>query len=417
MQQKYAYTPKTVLEEWANNYASTRTWLSKLNGTKKLRALDLFYFCDWANLNPDELLSLKSSFESLDAERSLDRFVAEATEIPDSLRWKSTIAVRSFFRCNYRQLQSEAGKMEYVQQKPQRSPRKAQRLELFKACYNQRDRTLVCVTCCSAIALETLSKLRWYHFEEDWERQGIPHISIPPELLKGHGKGKYKGIRQETFLTPEAKHELLKYRDWMMKQFSYMWNDNDFVFLSIEKPYTPLTYNGLANTILTISERANVPFSVHDGRRIVETALENTSTPRNWIQKVKGRKVRGEDAPYSKPAIEQLRAKYKEALSELEFLSEQNVGLKKLEELEKKAGEKDQVIEMLSQNVEVLTQSLTSFKRQVFRRDHDLPLNTSDEEIDQAMAAEEKDLNLLRKAGYVVRVQKDGSFDRPPRKP
>ncbi|MFX1538303.1 MAG: hypothetical protein ACFFDI_29285 [Promethearchaeota archaeon] len=52
----------------------------------------------------------------------------------------------------------------------------------------------------------------------------------------------------------------------------------------------------------------------------METALENVATPSNWIQKIKGRKVRGEDAPYSKPAIEQLRAKYREALPDLEFL-------------------------------------------------------------------------------------------------
>ena len=63
-----------------------------------------------------------------------------------------------------------------------------------------------------------------------------------------------------------------------------------------------------------------MPFSIHDGRRLVETALENVGTPRNWIQKIKGRKVRGEDAPYSKPAIEQLRGKYREVVGDLEFL-------------------------------------------------------------------------------------------------
>jgi hypothetical protein len=45
-------------------------------------------------------------------------------------------------------------------------------------------------------------------------------------------------------------------------------------------------------------------------------------TCENWIRKIKGRKIRGEEQPYSKPAIEQLRAKYREALPELEFLSQ-----------------------------------------------------------------------------------------------
>jgi hypothetical protein len=47
---------------------------------------------------------------------------------------------------------------------------------------------------------------------------------------------------------------------------------------------------------------------------------------RKWhiTQCVRGffRKVSGEEVPYSKPLIEQLRAKYKEALQDLEFLNQ-----------------------------------------------------------------------------------------------
>ena len=76
-----------------------------------------------------------------------------------------------------------------------------------------------------------------------------------------------------------------------------------------------------------------MPFSIHDGRRLVETALENVGTSRNWIQKIKGRKVRGEDAPYSKPAIEQLRGKYRECVGDLEFLG---VGPSRFTDVERK---------------------------------------------------------------------------------
>lgn len=142
------------MEQWAYKFESVRTWLSKINGTKALRAQDFFHFCDFTGKNPDELLALKNSYESLTVKKLLDRFVSEA-KIPESPRWKSAIAVRSFFRCNYRQLQCEAGKIEYSQKKPPRVPSKKQRLELFKACYNQRDRALVTVICCGAMALET----------------------------------------------------------------------------------------------------------------------------------------------------------------------------------------------------------------------------------------------------------------------
>ena len=233
-EQKYAYTITTILEQWANNYESTRTWLSKVNGVKRMRAYDFQHICEFAEKNPDELLALKDSFESLTVEKLLDRFVIES-RIPESLKWKTVIAVRSFFRCNYRQLQSEAGRMDYTVKKPQRCPSKKQRLELYKSCFNQRDRALICVIGCSAIAAETLTKLRWSHFEENWQKQEIPHISIESELLKGHGKGRYRGVRQETFVTPETKRELQKYRDFMLKQYGFRFTDDDFVFAGLRK--------------------------------------------------------------------------------------------------------------------------------------------------------------------------------------
>lgn len=45
-----------------------------------------------------------------------------------------------------------------------------------------------------------------------------------------------------------------------------------------------------------------------------------------------------------------MRQKYREALPDLEFLSESNINVKKLNELEQKLGDKDQVIESLVRN-------------------------------------------------------------------
>ena len=317
---KYEQTETTIMS-WVAKHENVRVWLSKLNGAKRKRALSLWYYCDWAGLNPANLLALKNSFECLDAEKLLDKFILDA-DYPESLKWKSVLSAKSFYRCNYRQLQREAGKMDYYHVKSQRNPSKRKRLELYQACFNPRDRVLICVALCSAIALETLSNLLWSHFEEGWMQQDVPHISLPGELLKGHNKGKYRGIRQETFVTPETKRELLRYRVFMTKRHGVLWTDDMHVFLSLEQPHDPLKYQAIGNAILRASKMAHVGFGAHDGRRIVETALENVGTPRNWIQKVKGRKVRGEDAPYSKPAVEQLRGKYREALSELEFMEQ-----------------------------------------------------------------------------------------------
>jgi hypothetical protein len=111
----------------------------------------------------------------------------------------------------------------------------------------------------------------------------------------------------------------------------------------------PMNTNSFRSALSLIAKRAGVKFTSHDGRDIVQTAFENIGVVRNQIQKIKGRKVRGEDAPYSKPETEKLRQKYREALPELEFLTEE-VGSQKLEDLEGQIIEKNKLISNLLQN-------------------------------------------------------------------
>jgi len=308
---------------WAEGFGCAKNYLNRLNSGKALAAHNLWHFCEWAKTDPAKLLALKKSYESLDAEKLLDRFVYSEVNLPASTKWHVVQAVRGFFRVNYRELRREAGHLEYTILKPQRFPSKAQRYDLYRACYNPRDRFLVMVSLCSALALETLSRLRWFHFEQDWMRRHTPHISVPGALLKGHDKGKYRGVRQETFLTPEAKRAGVEYREWFTRVFRHVWSDGDHVFLCVRANLAqPLTRFAIARTMLEVSGRSGVQFGVHDGRRVLQTALESVGTSPQWIRKIKGRKVSGEENPYSKPAIEQLREKYVEALGELEFLGQ-----------------------------------------------------------------------------------------------
>jgi uncharacterized coiled-coil protein SlyX len=349
---KYGFTETTIIEGWAKNYECVMNYLGKLNGRQGNVALSLYHFCNFSGLDPNQLLELKKDYNSLEAEHLLDSMANAKVPFPEKRKWHVVMCVRGFFRANYRQLQAEAGRsMPYIQNESRTLPSKEKRLALFKACRNPRDQALVMLASTSALALETLSKLRWCHFEEDWQTQEIPHISVPSDLLKGHGKGKYRGTRQETFITPETKKILIEYRAWMEKTFNHKWTEDDHVFLSVKRNIgEPLTQRMLSKKATVLQQRATVDFTLHDGRRIVQTALENAGCPNNWIKKVKGRKCSGEEAPYSKPLIEQLREKYQAALIDLEFLSESNVNIKKLNDLESKIGEKDQVIESLVRN-------------------------------------------------------------------
>ena len=328
---KYAYTTKEAYD-WTQQYEKTTNYMKSLNSVKNKpkAAQSLWHFCNWAKNQPNgpadpyELLLLKNNFGETAAEKLLDHYRNTEGYLPETAKWLSIQCVRGFFRVNYRELEKQAGKMEKPEsQKSRKLQSKAQRFELYKACYSPRDKALVLVTCCSAISLETLSMLQWFRFESDWTRQEveIPHISLPGELLKGHNKGKYRGVRQETFVTPECKRALIEYRDWFSKTFNWRWKDEDHVFLSgKDNVGEPLTYHGICHLIGVLSDRAGVQFSSHDGRRIVQTNLENAGVVRNQVQKIKGRKVRGEDSPYSLHEIDKLREAYRKAVPELEFL-------------------------------------------------------------------------------------------------
>ena len=350
---KYGFTESTIIDGWAKKYEPVMNYLGKLNGRQGNVAMSLFHFCNFTGKDPIQLLELKKDYNSLDAERLLDSMANAKVPFPEKRKWHVVMCVRGFFRANYRQLQAEAGRsMPYIQNESHTLPSKQKRLALFKACRNPRDQALVMLGSTSALALETLSKLRFSHFEEDWQNQEIPHISLPSDLVKGHGKGKYRGVRQETFITPEAKKILIEYRQWMESTFGHKWTEDDNVFLSIKRNIgEPLSQRMIAKKATVLQQRAKVDFTLHDGRRIVQTALENAGCPNNWIKKVKGRKCSGEEAPYSKPNIEQLRLKYREALPDLEFLSEADSTIRgKIEQLSAKAAEKDEIIDSLVQN-------------------------------------------------------------------
>jgi hypothetical protein len=75
----------------------------------------------------------------------------------------------------------------------------------------------------------------------------------------------------------------------------------------------------------------------------VETALEETKINPNWARKIRGRKVKGEEAPYSRPAVEQLRKAYSEAVPLLEFTQQTQ-----LVELQKRQAEIEEIVSGLT---------------------------------------------------------------------
>jgi hypothetical protein len=393
MKKKYEMLLSNVLPNWANKHEVVLQWLSKLQRKEK-RARELWLFCDWAKKTPEELLALKENSNTLEAEKLLDRFVAERT-IPESMVWTSANSVRSFFAYHYRDLSKRAGVFVAEKVKPYRKPTKESLLKLWKAANNPRDRALISFTCSTAIARETLTELTWQHMEPNWENINTPHIGIPDKLLKGHGKGKWKNVEQHTFLTPEAKRDLLEYREWWERRTHRKIELAGHIWQTINEPIKNLGYADFSPLASNLTKRSGVPFSFHDARRYVETALEEAGLHPNLCRKIRGRKLKGEENPYSRPTIEQLRQAYQKAIPFLEFTTTPTINHKVLANHEEKIETQTATIEQQQRELETLKkqrqeqqQELETVKKQR-KEDHDLIIKLYKEKAKEARKREQ----------------------------
>jgi len=317
-------------------------WLPHLQN-KKQNAFDLYRYCEWTKLSPTQLLALKENPANLEAERLLNRFVAVDEKnnlinspFTKSVTFRITTAVRSFFKWSMKDLARIAGKLELEKEKETKKPTKEDLYKLWRVANNPRDRSIITLANSSSIAKETITKLRWGHLEDGWQNRDVPHISVESKLIKGHGRGRYKGVRQETFITPEAKRDLLDWKEWCEKRMGRVLTKEDEIYRETYSPYEPLKYRRLGNIIWELEREAGVDFSLHDARRYVQTALEEAGIPESWARKIRGRKVTGSVAPYSKPEIEKLRAAYRKALPYLMFIEKPVISMN-LEEQKKAA--------------------------------------------------------------------------------
>lgn len=318
VERKYEMTSREVIGKWAVDYPKVTTWLSKLQ-KKERNAWNLWLYCSRVGKTPDELLALKEDPRSRDAEFLLDGFAANEL-LTNSVMCNVVNSVKSFYTHNYCDLAKASGRVEQIKLKPYRKHSKEEMLKIYRACQNPRDRALITFTWSTAIARETLTKMQWKHLEVDWQTQEFPHIALPDKLLKGHGLGRYRGVEQHTFLTPEAKRDLIDYRDWLERVKGAKLTVDNTVFVKLHVPWCKsLGYASMSKIATVLGKRSGVLFGWHDARRYVETALEETKINPNWARKIRGRKVKGEEAPYSRPAVEQLRKAYSEAVPLLEF--------------------------------------------------------------------------------------------------
>jgi len=304
---------------WVDQFEETKQWLGRFKiGTTKVRyAKYLMMYVAHTGLNPKQLIELKQNQKNHDSEKVLDRFVAEA-DIPQSTLRNISIAVKSFYKWNYEDLARACGTVTRTKMKPYRTPTQKD-LKTFIVGTNPRDKALILFMSATRIREETITLLNWSHVWKDLfeEPRDPPHIGVMAKELKGKGSKNYADLEQHTFLTPDAKAALLAYKEWREERTGETITPENPLFISAyarSKKKERIGTDLIRKTFERASKRTGLKFSAHDVGRFTQTQLENARIQPNWIKKITGHKIKGEENPYSRPKIEKLREAYESAI-------------------------------------------------------------------------------------------------------
>jgi integrase len=324
------------IEPFTQQYEEVKRWLRKVESsvTKERYAKSLICYCEATGKTPSKLIELKKNSKDHDAEALLDEFVEEAqrVECANSKIRNLVIAMKSFYKWNYQDLSSGAGKITLLKVRPYRTPDK-ELLTKFLEGAHTRDKALISVMACTGISLGSIPGLKWKHVWNDLVEKpnDTPHIGLASSEIKGRGKGKYAGIEQHTFLTPYATKALLAYREWEERKEKKKITPESYLFVTETEPFRKFTIANVNRVFKQRSEETGIKFSPHDLRRFVQTALETARLQPNWIKKILRHKVAGEESPYSQPKIEALREAYRTALPYLDLSEKPSLTAREIE--------------------------------------------------------------------------------------
>jgi hypothetical protein len=133
---------------WMLTFSSAKTWLNTIRSerTKEIYVLRLKQYCDAVGKNPDELIALK--IDGLRNVATAKEFQAEAllndylyhNNLTSNVQMAVLAAVKSYYKANWRELNSNVGTNIESPEPKKRSPKMQDILELDEAMTYQRDR-------------------------------------------------------------------------------------------------------------------------------------------------------------------------------------------------------------------------------------------------------------------------------------
>lgn len=293
-------------DEFVEAHPLIGLWLKGFaRGTCYNYTRSMMMYTEFCGMKPQELLDLKES-GGPGAERLLDRFVATAEGLSEPKKRIAVTAVHSFYKHNYLDLAARSGycKVRHVSANNQRCPTQD---ELRKMVLNAhiRNDAIVNVVSSGGFRAGTVLKLTWGDFHElwTWDGQTPVYVFVDSARLKGMG---YRGtVEQHCFMTAHAAEVLLRYAEWYRSKREL--TPESPLFISRGANQHSRSFQRMGELALWTAVTSLGSYSSHDLRRFNQTQLEAARIDPNWIKKMQGKKLRGEDNPYSRPKIEQMR--------------------------------------------------------------------------------------------------------------
>lgn len=250
-----------------------------------------------------------------------------------SVKAESKNAIISFFKHNWRNLNPNVASDIEAPEAKKRTPIIEDIQALDANMTTARDKALVWFFPSTAVRVETLTKLTKGDLKPTNDAEVPYYLEIEAKRLKGAGIGKYKGIKQVTFIHKLAWQKLQDYFA-EAKRKGYNLTDNSPLFIAYKghfsKEEKKLAVKPKRIRVMTqgainqVYDNASLSawkdlevkrFSPHDFRDFIQSQLENANVNANIIAPIMAHKPKNAvDSHYSSHMWQELFPKYKQAL-------------------------------------------------------------------------------------------------------
>ena len=314
------------------SFESVQVWLDEL-GKKTFNKVMvdswlsyLQRFCEFTGMKPDQLVDLRiKEMAGIDrkkrghAKRLLNRFYNEYKKRSQAGACVAFTAVKSFYRSNDAAVNVKTPEVAVVREHTL-VPTQEQIRKMADLC-SLRDQTLIVFMAETGMRVSEVLGLKQRHLGAEFEAGGDICAVYPPR------KRGRKGGPRVTFICPDAVGLLKKFFEVRQGEGEAI-TDESYLFVSTRGIRAQLTRTGAYKIILKAGVRSGLitkkrglkAFHSHCFRKRVQTILEGSGIPLNWVDYLLGHKPRGAQASaYSLPSDEQLKEAYRKAVPKLQI--------------------------------------------------------------------------------------------------